>query len=241
MATPDRKFDTFDAFADNYREIHTENIKISGADSDYFSEFRALEVRRRLGKLGLINRPLRVLDLGCGDGNASRFMVQHIPSLEVEGIDITEAVVESARVRKLPHCRFTVYNGEHIPFEREAFDVIFCANIFHHIDRSYHVGLYKEMYRVVKKGGVVFNFEHNPWNPITQKVVKDCVFDVDAVLLPSPYHAQITRAGGFTEVAVKYVLFLPRFALFKPFLWLEPLFSWCPIGAQYCIEGRKKA
>jgi SAM-dependent methyltransferase len=239
-ATPDRKFDTFDEFAQNYREIHTENIKISGADSDYFSEFRALEVRRRLRKMGIYtNNPLRVLDLGCGDGNASRFMVQHIPNIAVDGIDITEAVVESARVRQLPQCTFSVYDGEHIPFGDNTFDVIFCANIFHHIDRAYHVGLYKEIFRVLRKGGVLFNFEHNPWNPITQKVVKDCVFDVDAVLLPSPYHKWVAHVGGFEQVAVRYVIFFPRFALFKPFLGIEPYFSWCPIGAQYCIEGRK--
>ena len=239
MATQDRKFDTFDEFAHNYREIHTENIKISGADSDYFSEFRAKLVKRRLQAKGFDGKPLRILDLGCGDGNASRFMVEHISNIAVEGIDITEAVVESARVRNLAHCTFQVYDGEHIPFEEGTFDVVFCANIFHHIERKYHVGLYQEIYRVLKKGGILFNYEHNPWNPITQKVVKDCVFDVDAVLLPPPYHKGVAKAGGFDQVAIQYVIFFPRFALFKPFLPLEPLFSWCPIGAQYGIEAVK--
>ena len=36
----------FDQFASDYRQIHTENInKVSGADSEYFSEYKIKEIK----------------------------------------------------------------------------------------------------------------------------------------------------------------------------------------------------
>ena len=36
----ERSFDDFDAYAKDYRSIHTKNIKMSGADSFYFAEMK---------------------------------------------------------------------------------------------------------------------------------------------------------------------------------------------------------
>lgn len=236
----ERKFDNFDAFADDYRAIHTENIKITGADSDYFSEHRVLEVKRRLQARGYdLTLPLRILDIGCGDGNADRFFVQHLPAVRCEGIDITEPVVASAQMRNLPHCNFRVYDGEHIPFAEGSFDIVFWANILHHVERRYHAGLYAEALRVTRPGGLLFNFEHNPWNPVTRKIVKDCPFDTDAVLLPPPYHRQLALGAGFAQAAVRFTLFFPRFAVFKPLLGLEKHLHALPLGGQYYIEATK--
>ena len=33
-----RKFDDFDPFADNYRDLHNDSIKISGEESNYFTK-----------------------------------------------------------------------------------------------------------------------------------------------------------------------------------------------------------
>ena len=41
-----KAFDDFDDFAADYRQIHNESIKISGTDSDYFSEQKVEEVKK---------------------------------------------------------------------------------------------------------------------------------------------------------------------------------------------------
>ena len=37
---PERKFDQFDEFALDYREVHSKNVRLSGADSHYFAEMK---------------------------------------------------------------------------------------------------------------------------------------------------------------------------------------------------------
>ena len=69
---PKKAFDNFDGFAKDYRQIHDESIKISGTDSDYFSEQKVEEIRRNE-----LNANLTVLDLGCGDGNSALFFQKH--------------------------------------------------------------------------------------------------------------------------------------------------------------------
>ncbi|MDX2190217.1 MAG: class I SAM-dependent methyltransferase [Bacteroidota bacterium] len=238
----ERKFDTFDQFADDYRTIHTENIKISGADSDYFSKYRIEEIHR-VEKLANTNaskgEKISILDIGSGDGNAARFFIEYFRNSTVYGIDITDKVVQKAIDRNLPNCHFQVYDGENIPFADNTFDIIFLVGTLHHVDKKYHLDLMKQAFRVLKKGGRMYQFEHNPWNPITQKLVKDCPFDTDAVLVTAPYVKQLERNAGFEKVRTKFTLFFPRFAIFKPFLFLEKYLGWLPIGGQYYISATK--
>ena len=56
----ERTFDGFDDFAEDYRNIHTENIKISGADSFYFAEMKVKILQKWEN-----DTALNVLDIGC--------------------------------------------------------------------------------------------------------------------------------------------------------------------------------
>ena len=44
-------------------------------------------------------------------------------------------------------------------------------------------GLYREVTRLLRPGGRLYVFEHNPWNPVAQWVVRHTPIDRDAVLL----------------------------------------------------------
>jgi len=162
----------FDDYASDYREIHTKNVYgLSGADSDYFSEYKILEIKELLeGK--------DILDFGCGDGNTARFIEKDISSYNYTGVDISEKSIEEAKKKQLKNCNFQKYDGIHIPFEDEKFDLIFVSCVFHHIEIKNHLLIFKELYRVLKKDGKLVIFEHNPLNPLTLKTVHDCPFDV---------------------------------------------------------------
>jgi len=69
--------------------------------------------------------------------------------------------------------------------------------------------------------------------------VRECEFDVDAVLLKPSYNKKITNKSGLKTEKLNYTLFFPRHNLFKIFLGLEKMLSWCPIGAQYYIRAIK--
>lgn len=53
----------------------------------------------------LLDRPARVVDLGCGAGNVSAILKRRFPDAEVLGVDGSPAMLEKARVAA-PGCRF---------------------------------------------------------------------------------------------------------------------------------------
>ncbi|MGN0740550.1 MAG: class I SAM-dependent methyltransferase [Treponema sp.] len=181
----------FDTFADDYRNIHTKNVQgMSGADSDYFSEYKICEIAQHLqGK--------KILDFGCGDGNSARFIGKHIKNYEYYGIDISQKSIEKAALRSIPNTTFCFYDGSHIPFEDCTFDIVFVSCVFHHINQSEHLNVLKEIHRVLKKGGKLFVFEHNPNNPLTLKAVHDCPFDEGVKLIHASKMKRSFQNSGF--------------------------------------------
>lgn len=231
---PERTFDDFDGFANGYRDIHSQNIKLSGADSLYFAEYKILELKKFES-----NVPQQILDIGCGDGATEIFIQRNFPSWYTTAIDVSEKSLQQAKQRRLNNASFICYDGKEIPFEEGSFDIVFVAGVLHHIDFSLHNAFIKEIYRVLKKSGRIYVFEHNPLNPATRYLVKTCVFDRNAHLLSFRYTHRLLKSFRFTFIQKKFILFFPRKKMLFFFLNLEKRMGWLPFGAQYYFRAIK--
>ena len=232
MPTASTHQDNFDQFAQDYRQIHSQNVKLAGADSDYFSDFKARIVAQQTAGMhpGAI-----LLDLGCGDGTMARFLVQHLPGIALHGLDISAASIAVANALGLAGAQFAAYDGGSIPMADASVDVCTLATVLHHIAHSHHLALLQEVRRVLRPGGKLFIFEHNPYNPLTRHMVNTCPFDADAVLLTAGFAQRTVRAAGFASQQTRYVLFMPRGGVIKHLLWLERYLGWLPLGGQYWL------
>ncbi|NQX99506.1 MAG: class I SAM-dependent methyltransferase, partial [Flavobacteriales bacterium] len=210
----ERQFDNFDEHAKDYRETHDKSVEMSGADSDYFSEYKIIEML----KFEDASEPLKILDFGCGDGNSSIYIRKHFPNATIFGTDVSESSVQIANDKNIANANFKPYDGKIFPFNEGEFDLVFTSMVFHHIEHKLHDSILKEIYRVLKIKGRFYNFEHNPNNPLTRKVVRECEFDEDAVLLKPSYNKLITNNSGLKTDKLNYTLFFPRHKLFKIFL-----------------------
>jgi len=235
MEEQKKNFDNFDEFARDYRDIHNENIRLTGADSHYFSEFKVKWLRNYYGN----QQPASILDLGAGDGTCLSYFVKYFPESTLKGIDVSEKSIEEAAAKNLPHTEVRAYNGTEIPYGDGQFDLILVATVMHHIRFELHEALMKEALRVLKPGGRMFIVEHNPWNPVTRHMVNTCPFDEDAVLLTPTYAGKLLRNCGFSEVRKHFTLFFPRGGIFRSFHFLEKHLSWLPLGGQYVAVGKK--
>lgn len=225
----------FDAFAKDYRNILKENIKsLSEFGSEYFAEYKVQKVNEDLNYT-----PKRILDFGCGDGISCEYFRKYFKDSDVVGIDVSSESIKVAKDKNIPNASFFVLEKEHLPFEDESFDLIFVACVFHHIEKDKHIQILKEFKRVLKNGAKAFIFEHNPLNPLTRKLVKDCIFDKDANLIYANSMKKIFPEAGFKNAKINYTLFFPRYNLFKKCFRLEKHFKKCPLGAQYYIEAIK--
>jgi SAM-dependent methyltransferase len=229
----DRKFDNFDEFGTQYRVSHTDNIKrISGVDSDYFSEYKVKEIMTCENNV----QNGAVLDFGCGDGNSAPFFQKHLKPRTYYGIDISANCIDIANKSNLERCYFQIFDGEMIPFEDNAFDIVFIANVLHHIDRARHLHIIQECHRILKNTGRLYIFEHNPHNPLTRKLVRDCPFDVCAELLPASNIMHIIKKAGFRDIKKRYTIFFPRKFPFQHLVFFERYLRWCPFGGQYYVK-----
>ncbi|MGC4103014.1 class I SAM-dependent methyltransferase [Ferruginibacter sp.] len=230
----ERTFDDFDQFANEYRSIHSSNVQLSGADSFYFVQMK-VELVAGFEKDG----PLNVLDIGCGDGATEFFMHHYFSSWQLEGIDVAEKTIAEAQEKNIPNSHFQLYNGRQLPFADNSIDIVYIACVLHHIDFSIHQTIMSEVYRVLKKGGRLYFFEHNPLNPVTRHLVNTCVFDKDAVLLKYTYAKKLLRQNNFASIQNRFIIFFPRKKFWKPFVQLEKYLTWLPLGGQYFLRAIK--
>lgn len=224
-----REFDNFDRHVSDYRNVHNKNIQITGQTSEYFAEFKILELK---SKYNLNSK--KILDFGCGDGISYKFFKKHFPNCEYYGIDISILSVNKSR-EMYPEANFQVFDGFNIPFEDDYFDFVFSSCVFHHIEHKHHSFLFDAIYSKLKSTGLFIIFEHNTWNPLTLYAVNHCEFDEDAVLLPFYYTTKLFENSKFKTKILSFVLFFPRLNVLSLLLKLEKYFSWCPFGAQYYL------
>jgi len=222
----------FDQYRETYDQAVNKAIAFSGLTVDKFTTAKARDL---VGLIGAhFNSPgdVRVLDVGCGIGNYHPQLVPAVGS--VTGIDVSQACIETARSRN-PAVTYDVYDGDRLPYGDGAFSVAYCVCVVHHVPPASWQKFAGELARVVRPGGMVVVYEHNPWHPLTRKVVNDCAFDRDAVLIAMPAMRVLLRNAGCVKVSTRSILTLPPgHAIFER---LDGLFSHLPFGSQYRALG----
>jgi SAM-dependent methyltransferase len=218
----------FDRVGETYEAAVDEAISFAGKEHDFYLQAKArrlLELaRRHLGP----GRP-SALDVGCGPGLFDRHLGS---SFELHGVDVSPAMVERARETN-PEASYRVYDGRRLPYDDRELDVTFAVCVLHHVDPPDRPALVAEMARVTRPGGLTLVFEHNPLNPLTRRVVRDCAFDEGIELLGRRELERLYRAAGLDVLGVEYLLFFPWRADA-----LERRLTRLPLGAQYVVAGR---
>lgn len=221
----------FDKFADEYHAMHSASIKASGEGPEYFAEYKIMDLRREYIRRTGMGTPPRILDFGAGSGGSVPYMNSHFPGVELTCLDVSRRSLELAEARFPGGARYIRLEGNVLPFEQGSFDLVFAACVFHHIDLDEHEKILREWLRVLRPGGLAFIYEHNPYNPLTRRVVNSCAFDVNARLITANAMRRRIEGAGFAEVEIRYRLFFPH-ALRLLRAW-ETRLAWLPLGAQY--------
>lgn len=197
------------------------------------------DLRRRPIPSAATNRP-RLLDYGCGHGLFLKVLAEEGFPGDLTGCDVSQEMLrQAARVWKNEAGPSFFLLTENDPATQgESYDLVILCAVLHHIDPAERAATYRTVHRLLKPGGRVYVFEHNPLNPVTNFVVKRTPIDQNAILL----RAREVRAGlleaGFQEPGKCYQMFFPpRFRFLRG---VETLLRWLPLGAQYAVWGEKR-
>lgn len=223
---------SFDQFADAYDATVQAAIGASGESVAYFAALKAGLAA------ALAPAPCRtVLDFGCGTGNMARALAAALPSARVTGCDASAASIEVARARSGASADFVANGAGRLPFADASVDLVTAACVFHHIERSERQKWAAEIRRVLRPGGRAIVFEHNPLNPLTQRVVRNIPFDRGVSLLPRSEALRLLTGAGLRAMSSRYYFFFPRWlAALRP---IEPALGWLPFGGQYLVAGER--
>ena len=223
----------FDAFASHYDAGMSDPFKrIIGGDADTFLEHKADWLLRTLAPSG------RLLDFGCGNGRFLRALRRRGGLLDLAGYDASAGMIDAARRQwdsgPPPVLHHLAPSGQ-VPFADREFDMVTAVCVLHHIRPSSRLRVVREMARVLKSGGVLVIFEHNPLNPVTRWLVRRAPIDAAAILLSAEESAKLLREARVVHRRTDYILFFPpRWRR----LWrLEPLLARLPVGGQYMTVG----
>jgi SAM-dependent methyltransferase len=215
----------FDKYAADYNELLHRETQFFSDDESYFARYK-VEITRRL----VTQPPGRLLEFGCGIGRNIPYLREAFPGSEVMGCDVSAKSVELARAAN-PGVDFWT-EGEGGAGER-GFDLIFVAGVFHHIPPEERPEAAALIAHRLNPGAMVVVFEHNPYNPITRRIVNECPYDEDAVLLSARELRGRLAAAGLQFRKQGYALFFPP--KLAAFVRLEPLLAWLPLGGQYWV------
>ena len=149
------------------------------------------------------DRPLKVLDVGCGTGVFAEKIRGAQPQARVWGMDLVSGMLTkgSARWKRNAEAVQPVQgDSERLPFADGSFDVVTCANSFHHYPNQGRA--VAEMHRVLRPGGrlmLIDGYRDRPWGWLIYDV---CVATVEGAV----HHCSSRRlrdlyaAAGFGQV-----------------------------------------
>lgn len=120
---------------------------------------------RQLALQGLtIHSENQVLDLCCGSGQSTQFLVKS--SQNVTGLDASPLSLRRAQ-QNVPEAVYVEAFAENMPFRDNLFDVVHTSVALHEMQPEQLRKIINEVYRVLKPGGVFTLVDfHAPTNPL---------------------------------------------------------------------------
>jgi len=213
----------FDEHSSNYVE---KILKSFGSIDNNLNYYHLGKVK--IAKRELSLNPKKILDFGCGVGSMLKFLKEDFRKSKFYAYDESSKSLEQLK-KNYPdvNCLSNLDTNE-------RFDLILISNVIHHVKSDQRNFFFEKIYKLLDVSGELLIFEHNPYNPITLKIVANCEFDADAELINKKNLIKLCYKNNFKLQKSGYIHFFP--STFKYFFKFEKYLKWFFLGAQYfCI------
>jgi SAM-dependent methyltransferase len=166
--------------------------------------------RRAAFVLSRVRPPARVLDVGCGTGVLAGRLAEE--GYDMVGVDPSAGMLDVMRDR-FPAVQAVQGSGAELPFGAGEFDLALSVATLHHIaDPDAVRRTLTEMARVVRPGGRVLVWDHNPRNPYWPRIMRRVPQDVgEERLIPLEEIVSGLRDGGAEPLEVTQSGLVPDF------------------------------
>lgn len=216
-----------------YRDRVKQAISFAGLDHDVFVEIKAKELLEiALDHLG-DTATIAMLDVGCGIGLMHPYIAGRVARLE--GADVSASAIEEAARVNLS-VRYVCSSGAALPHADGSFDLVFGSCVLQMVPERRWGRIVEEMARVVRDGGLVVIFEHNPWNPLTRLAVRRWS-ESSSSLVPLGGLQRLVGAMRLEVIESRTIALFPSTR--SRLRALERRLGFVPLGAQYVVVARR--
>jgi len=193
----------FDALSENYEDTVTHGTKLVDGDDHYLTRYK-IELTKEIKA-----EAFQILDFGAGVGLSQKYIQKLFPTSIYSATDTSEKSLAKLKsnfpnvITKSPEQLFRE--------DKNYYDLIYVSCVFHHIKPIKRKEILTSLYECLADGGSLIIFEHNPYNPLTQIVVKTSPIDKGVVLLTK---SELCSLGGeLNDLSYSwgYTVFFPSF------------------------------
>ena len=146
----------------------------------------------------------RILEVGCGEGWASRRLASLVPEGLVVGLDVADEMVSKARPGSAAcdNLLFVWADVEAIPWQEKFFSKALCVETFYYLENPENA--LREIFRVLSPGGSVWIVNHlSKENEITLGWLPRLKIPVK--LLSAEEYGRLLEQCGFQEYSYRMI------------------------------------
>lgn len=96
-----------------------------------------------------------VLDIACGPGNISKYLLSKRPDFQILGIDLAPKMIELARINN-PTARFEIMDCRDIGRLDQKFDAVMCGFALPYLSKEDAIKLIEDAALILNPGGVFY-------------------------------------------------------------------------------------
>lgn len=133
--------EAFDKYALKYQEVHM-NIERYKASIDIFCE-------------NIENESGRILDVCCGPGNITKYLLEKRPNFKILGIDLAPRMVALAEENN-PQAEFQIMNCKSISELDKQFDGIMCGFCFPYLSKKEALKFISDASNILSSNGAIY-------------------------------------------------------------------------------------
>jgi len=140
---------------DPYKETFNTWNKIASLYHDRFMDLDLYDTTYDEICLTLTGDKVKLLEIGCGPGNITRYLLSKRPDFDIFGIDVAPNMVELAK-KNNPLASFAIMDCRQIDELKTTYDGIICGFCLPYLSRNDCNKLITDCYHLLNEGGLIY-------------------------------------------------------------------------------------
>ena len=140
---------------DKYRETFTTWNNIAARYEDKFMDLDLYDKTYDIICNSLDKEQTKILEVGCGPGNITKYILSKRPDFDVFGIDIAPNMIAPAR-KNNPTAAFEVMDIRQIHSLKSTYDGIICGFCLPYLSAADVAKLIEDCYKLLNENGLIY-------------------------------------------------------------------------------------